>query len=294
MDIHEFNRKLKGFIHDAKILEKTNPQKAQKLWLKIAEFALEFSKQPGIDRNFKLRLWNQINAIVKRVKEESGYSNYRQDILSANSPEHVDNKDAKISSESPQTPTFDQSSIFDPSNLPSVPTNDAESQGNENLDDEDYMEKFDPSQLPHLATANDTKKQAAEEFYKRIMKMEDELKQMPDYWKEINPEPYRPEKSIIPSQKSSTSDEKDQSKPIIKVEKAEKPLFDESPIKSSDDFVDPYRGTKDIDEKKIKDPFSAESIEFDDSEVQENIFCKLCGEKIPVGSNKCPKCGAEL
>lgn len=70
MDFEDFNQKLTLFIKEAKILEQKNPEKARELWLNICEFALEFSKQPRIDRDFKNKLKKQIEAIIKRLKTD--------------------------------------------------------------------------------------------------------------------------------------------------------------------------------------------------------------------------------
>ncbi len=71
MDFEDFNQKLTLFIKEAKILEQKNPEKARELWLNICEFALEFSKQPRIDRDFKNKLKTQIEAIIKRLKTDA-------------------------------------------------------------------------------------------------------------------------------------------------------------------------------------------------------------------------------
>jgi hypothetical protein len=74
MDFEDFNQKLTFFIKEAKFLEKKNPEKARELWLNICEFVLEFSKQPKIDRQFKIKLKKQIEAIIKRLKTDDVFN----------------------------------------------------------------------------------------------------------------------------------------------------------------------------------------------------------------------------
>lgn len=74
MDFEDFNQKLTFFIKEAKFLEKKNPEKSRDLWLNICEFALEFSKQPKIDRDFKNKLKKQIEAIIKRLKTDDVFN----------------------------------------------------------------------------------------------------------------------------------------------------------------------------------------------------------------------------
>ena len=69
MDIGDFNRKLAIFIADARALEKTDRKRANAMWLKICEYAIEFSKQKNVDRSLRLRIWKQVDVILKKVKE---------------------------------------------------------------------------------------------------------------------------------------------------------------------------------------------------------------------------------
>ncbi len=70
MDITDFNRKLSNFIADARALEKTDRKRANAMWLKICEFAIEYSKQKNVDRTLRLRIWRQVDLILQKVKGE--------------------------------------------------------------------------------------------------------------------------------------------------------------------------------------------------------------------------------
>jgi len=287
MEISEFNIKLKEYINEAKRLEKVKPNKASELWLKIAEFILEFSKQSDINLSFRMKLWNQVNSIIKNIKEKSVSSISTQNQKTSG----IENKSIASSLENAEK----ENDLFNPENLPSVPSSNINSLNIESKPNSNKNLNLNVNIHDNNASSLDSDKnqQSNDDFFGRIIKMENELKQMPELWKEIDAHPYTPDRSIIPSKISLNNDEKPKTKPVIKVEKAEKPLFIESPIKSKDDFIDPYKGTKPIFE--IKDPFSLESLKSDEAEHKNNeIFCKFCGEKIAPGITICPKCGAEL
>lgn len=275
MQISDFNRKLKNYIRDAKILERTDPDRARTLWLKIAEFALEFSKQPGIEHGFKIRLWKQINMIIKNVKERGP----------SVQPSRKDQIVRPQKSQPPRNISPDEREYFE---LPSVP---------DDFDDEDLEEGEQKSQSPdhlppsppkeeHPPKSADTS--SPEDFYNRIMKMENELKQMPDFIKEVNPAPYTPDKSIIPFSNVSPPDADEQ--PQINVQKADKPLFNEDELDLDTDEIDVYHGT--AEKKEVKDPFGpAVDAESDDDNA---YLCPFCGEPIEPNSKNCPKCGMAL
>lgn len=265
MKIEEFNKKLASYINDVRLIEKSDPDKARKMWLKIAEFALEFSKQPGIDRTFKLKLWNQVNVIIKKVKETS----------LQNSAGPADFQSNKTSS-------------MDPAQLPSVPMDDEEEESNQDLNSENKQQTFDtPNFTP------EEKKEARNDFFERIMKMENEMKQIPDFWKEIKAQPYTPDKSIIPFSNPTPPDDIGPEDPekVVHVKKATQSIITQKDLKSENDFVDPYRGTKDFE--KPKDPFGPTNLDILNNE---NVtqYCPLCGAKIKEGINSCPNCGSSL
>lgn len=267
MKIEEFNKKLSSYINDVKLIEKSDPDKARKMWLKIAEFALEFSKQPGIDRTFKLKLWNQVNIIIKKVKENS----------------------IQNSTGGPSNFQYNKDSSLDASQLPSVPSDNEDLESNQAIDSENKQNATNsaPTFTP------EEKKEARNDFFERIMKMENELKQIPDFWKEVKAQPYTPDKSIIPFSNLPPPDSLGPEDPekIVHVKKSTKSIIDQKDLKTDHDFVDPYRGTKDFD--KPKDPFGPTNT---DIPTDENItqYCPLCGAKIQDGKNICPNCGSNL
>lgn len=271
MQLGDFNRKLKSYIRDAKILEKTDPERARTMWLKIAEFALEFSKQPGIDHDFKMRLWNQINIIIKNVKENGPAVQPKQKVKES----HPSRPSKPVAKKDEDEGSFE---------LPSVPEDD----------EDEESELPDNSDLPTAPSDEKATPQQGEpgtpktDFYDRIMKMENELKQMPDFIEEVNPEPYSPDHSIIPF--SNSPPQENNEEPKVNVQKADKPLFDEDELELDSEEIDPYRGT--AEKKEIKDPFGP-AVNGDADE--ENAYtCPFCGESIRPGSKQCPKCGSAL
>ncbi|MCP4762092.1 MAG: zinc ribbon domain-containing protein [archaeon] len=275
MDLKDFNLKLASYINDAKLMERTDPAKAKILWVKIAEFALEFSKQPNIDRDFRMKLWKQIDGILKRAKEgmtkngikiektqeKSGKESKSVPFLPSKMPED-DEKDKKDENNSLQEGKFD----FD--DLPSVPEDE-------------------PNQS--IQKNNDEEMSNSESFFSKIQKMEEELKKIPDSFKEIKPKPFSSEKTIIPPSNLPKPNVGPQVN--IDINSEGKGLLDDNPVNFNDDSIDPYKGTKDTDE--IKDPF-AKTPEKDDISIKKLSHCYACGTQIEGNNKTCPKCGAEL
>jgi hypothetical protein len=197
-------------IKKAKILEKTDEAQAKKLWLEICEFALEFSKQPGTERNFKLKIWKHIEKIISRLKTDSGIQY---------SSENVETKQSE-----------EKDPEFDINSLPKVPK-----------EDPDFLEVSENLSKPE----NEAKSQTEQTpFFDKIMEMEKKLKEMPESFKEISVEPYSPDKSIIPFQ-SKPVEPSDQ----VNIQKSDGNLFETPPI-FDNDTIDVYKGTKDPKEIK--------------------------------------------
>ncbi|MHA1729974.1 MAG: zinc ribbon domain-containing protein [Promethearchaeota archaeon] len=284
MNIKEFNKKLAFFTNDAKISEKGNPEKAKNLWLKICEFALEFSKQPGIERSFRLKLWKHIENIIKRLKKE------------------------EIIPQQEGVPFVGQSMNeeleFDLSKLPSVPTNELDEINEEKTEetrDSNYSdiindtlkdeEKNKKDLLVHISK-EEGKESEKKTFFDNLAKLEEELKKMPDIFKEVTPTPYSPEDTIIKIKKEDngyTIDNEDTVLPDIQISTEDR--LNIKPINLDNDNVDVYKGTKDID--KIEDPF-AEGGKADTDKKKIEVFCYACGAKIKSGAKECPKCGTKL
>ena len=273
MDIRDFNIKLAGFIKDAKRMEKTDSKKARVLWLKIAEFALEFSKQTNIDRSFKLKLWKQIDTIIKRVKPIE---------MQVSPPNFVESLRQDSISQQPSNTNFDFNQF------PSVPN------------DEDNISPSKPFiDTPKNDEDKDEKINEDEGFYSKILKMEEDLKQMPDFIKEVNVKSYNSDESIIPFSKSILQTSNDDESEKINLQPSVSALdlgsntregYNINTNKNNDtDYIDPYKGTKDMD--KIIDPFSPEVPEVPGVNV---VFCYACGAPVPPNSKRCPKCSAEL
>jgi hypothetical protein len=281
MDIADFNRKLSVFIMDARALEKTDRKRANAMWLKICEFAIEFSKQKNVDRTLRLRIWKQVELIIQKVKGE--------EVPSA----------VTYTSNQPETKVpFEVDFGFD---FPSVP--EEEEEENEQKDtnvpfqnppppEDDNKPVDEEKALFHDAISKPPKDETkVNDFINRIKKMEEELRSMPDIFKEIKPSEYTPNKSIIPSSapppyvspeqptSPATNIEKDSS---LSIEPVERP-----------DTIDPYKGTKDTQE--IKDPFGPEAEKDLVQDLsKKEIFCYACGAPVREKDTTCSKCGAEL
>ena len=209
MDIKDFNSMFEANIKKAKILEKTDEAQAKKLWLEICEFALEFSKQPGTERNFKLKIWKHIEKIISRLKTDSGIQY---------SSENVETKQSE-----------EKDPEFDINSLPKVPSEDPDfSEVSENLSKPENKAKSQTQQTP---------------FFDKIMEMEKKLKEMPDSFKEISVEPYSPDKSIIPFQSKPVEPSEQ-----VSIQKSDGDLFENAPLNLDNDTIDVYKGTKDTKE----------------------------------------------
>jgi hypothetical protein len=286
MDISDFNRKLSVFIADARALERTDRKRANAMWLKICEFAIEYSKQKNVDRTLRLRIWKQVDRIIQKVKGEEISSSI------PSSPEPSDTEEKSI--------PFEVDFGFD---LPSVPKGEDE----ESLEKTDSVSFKSSSPTDGDSTPIDEEKQLFQEaiskapvedeskqdvnnFVERIKRMEEELRQMPDIFREIKPDEYTPDKSIIPSSAPppSISPEKPTSLEAgnsLDIEPVERP-----------DTIDPYKGTKESTE--IKDPFGPDAQDSVDKEVNiskdSDKHCYACGAPIREKDTVCKKCGAEL
>lgn len=285
MDLKEFNQKLAMFIKDAKQLERVDPRKARQMWLKICEFALEFSKKSDIDRNFRLRLWKQIDSIINKIKTSSTPSYTPHQNISTSKPK----KNIPFASSK-----SDEDFEININDLPEVPkfgTEDSKEPVNKEKSDDESLKKGNSAKDENLEEKKDNDNpQSGESFFDRVHRMENELKKMPEFFKEVKPEPYNVDKSIIKSSKDESAPSS-QIQPEIKIEKSDNKLFDDNPINTDNDTIDPYRGTKDVD--VIKDPLgstgqSGEEIRTD------KTHCYACGSEILAGKKRCPNCGAEL
>ncbi|MHA1820543.1 MAG: hypothetical protein ACTSU2_07290 [Promethearchaeota archaeon] len=302
-------------IKDAKILEKRSPDVAKKVWLKICEFALEFSKQPGVKRDLRLKIWKQISNILNRLKEnenigKSEYFNYLESKNKAGNElafggHQGDSKGLGNYCSHPSELDFN---LF-----PSPPKEESETQSTDSTDSTNT--NMSQEQLANIGTnststintsiqkdSQDLNKTSTPKskfaFYEKILKMEDELKKMPDSFKEINAEHYTPDKSIIPMDKEKITkalkpDNKDNSSSVIDLKTEQ--ILNEADINdlkkiTTKETIDPYRGTKDF--KEIKDPLGGDGLK-NIQNVQEHV-CYACGAKVEPGMKRCPNCGAEL
>jgi len=284
MDIAQFNQKLASFIRDARLLEKTDPKKARILWLKIAQYALEFSKKAGIDRDFKISLWRQIDAIIKKVKaEEIAAGRELGETSEGEEPynESISHSEFETGAEN-----------IDISSLPSVPK-----EGDEEVTDKHPSISKGNIKPESNIQQNKTKNIS---FFEQIQNMENELKQMPDIFKEVPAVPYDPKKTII---KPTKEDPKQDNSDVVNIQQVGKDIFGNQPLDLGNDNIDPYKGTKDFNE--IKDPFGPAGIDQSINELNisnsektgtkgDFIFCSKCGVKSPVGSKNCPHCGNSL
>ncbi|MBN2156646.1 MAG: zinc ribbon domain-containing protein [Candidatus Lokiarchaeota archaeon] len=292
MDISDFNRKLANFIADARSLEKTDQKRANAMWLKICEFAIEFSKQKNIDRALRLKIWSQVDQILKKVKgEETSSEESVPETLTEQSPVPFE---VDFGFDLPSVPKEGDSELSqEEENVPFHTPTTSKDIGTSSEDAEDKLLYQDA-----ISSKSEERESQVQvnNFLERIKKMEDELRKMPEIFKEIQPPDYTPDKSIIPPSspppqvsrehfiESPTSIEKNTS---ISIEPVERP-----------DTIDPYKGTKDTIE--IKDPFGPDAQDLpeekeDESDSKgEGLFCYACGASIRAKDKKCPKCGAEL
>ncbi len=285
MDISDFNRKLSVFIADARVLEKTDRTRANAMWLKICEFAVEFSKQKNVDRTLRLRIWRQVDQILKKVK----------------------NEEIPSSVPTPQPAASDQKVPFEVDfglDFPSVPKSDETSDSKEESSapfqapsppEESSTESNEDEKLFQDAISSEPKpKVEVEDFVERIRKMEEELRSMPDIFKEIKPPEYSPDKSIIPSSAPPPHVSPEQpTEPVTAIERDNS--LNIEPVEKPD-TIDPYKGTKDSVE--IKDPFGPEGQPAQDAKEKvsqkSDLHCYACGNPIREKDTICSKCGAEL
>ncbi len=132
------------------------------------------------------------------------------------------------------------------------------------------------------------------DFVERIKKMEEELRSMPDIFKEIKPAEYTPDKSIIPSSAPPPSVSPEQpTESVTVIDQGSTLNID--PVERPDS-IDPYKGTK--EQVEIKDPFGPDAQPIsdtkDESTDDDTLHCYACG--VPIGEKftTCKKCGAEL
>ncbi|MHA1451333.1 MAG: hypothetical protein ACTSRD_00560 [Promethearchaeota archaeon] len=288
MDITDFNRKLSIFITDARTLEKTDRKRANAMWLKICEFAIEYSKQKNVDRSLRLRIWKQVDIILQKVKGE--------EVSPAAAP-------TPATSETKDVP-FEVDFGFD---FPSVPKNEVEKPASDSKSvqfqsgapPEDVDRAVDEEKrLFQDAVSDSTPKEELKvnvnDFVERIKKMEEELRSMPDIFKEIKPADYTPDKSIIHSSAPPPSISPEHPTEVVtaieqgnalKIDPVERP-----------DTIDPYKGTK--DKVEIKDPFGPDaqppSEKKTHSPEADSLHCYACGAPIGEKDTACKKCGAEL
>ncbi len=290
MDISDFNRKLSIFIADARALEKTDRRRANAMWLKICEFAIEYSKQKNVDRSLRIRIWKQVELILKKVKGE--------EIESSTTPS------------SPVTRTEEKSIPFEVDfglDFPSVPKGDESEQEKDSSsvpfqsppppEDTSVHEDEDARLFQDAISdksSGGSSVASTDDFVTRIRRMEEELRKMPDIFKEIKPSDYTPDKSIIPSSAPPPhiSPETPTDAPqmldksnTINIEPVERP-----------DIIDPYKGTK--QNMEITDPFGPDSqipqVKKEDSSDEEGKHCYACGAPVGEKDSSCSKCGAEL
>ena len=124
--------------------------------------------------------------------------------------------------------------------------------------------------------------------------MEEELRKMPEIFKEIKPVDYTPDKSIIPTTAPPPKvSEEHPTGPVMTLDKDDSIKID---LVEGPDIIDPYKGTKDT--VKIKDPFGPNaqpSPEKKKKELKEDkLHCYACGTPIGEKDTTCSKCGAEL
>ena len=287
MDITDFNRKLSNFIADARTLEKTDRKRANAMWLKICEFAVEYSKQKNVDRSLRLRIWKQVDIILQKVKGEEVSP-------AAPSPATSETKDipfeVDFGFDFPSVPkSEDEKPTLDSKSVPfqsEVPPEDVDRTGDEEKRlFKDAVSDSAPKEEPKVSV-ND--------FVERIKKMEEELRSMPDIFKEIKPADYTPDKSIIPSSAPPPSISSEHPTEVVTaIEQGNALNID--PVERPD-TIDPYKGTK--DKVEIKDPFGPDaqppSEKKIDSTDASSLHCYACGAPIREKDTACKKCGAEL
>lgn len=288
MDITDFNRKLAMFIADARALEKTDRKRANAMWLKICEYAIEYSKQKNVDRSLRLRIWKQVDVILQKVKGE-------EVTPQAPSPTSPTSKTKAV--------PFEVDFGFD---FPSVPKTEDEKPESDSKSapfqagppPEDASTEVDEEKRLFQDAVTDSApkeepKVSVNDFVERIKKMEEELRSMPDIFKEIKPADYTPDKSIIPSSAPPPSVSPEQPTEFVTtIEQGNALNID--PVERPD-TIDPYKGTK--EKVEIKDPFGPDaqpSIEKEeDTSKGSELHCYACGAPIGEKVKLCKKCGAE-
>lgn len=294
MDISDFNRKLSIYIADARALEKTDRKRANAMWLKICEFAIEYSKQRNVDRTLRLKIWRQVEVILQKVKGEETPSSIPSHTAESKSiPFEVDFgfDFPSVPEDEPSDTSQDKSDV--PFQAPPPPENIDTALSTPNIDEDKLL-----FQDAVLSPSKETPPEPVTNFIERIKKMEEELRSMPDIFKEIRPPDYTPDKSIIPSSTPPPQMSPEHpTEPLMQIGKNSLPI---EPVEKPD-TIDPYKGTKETIE--IKDPFGPDAQPAQDEETlkvtekrskESDIFCYACGAPIREKDITCSKCGAEL
>ncbi len=208
----QFNDLFKKYMTDVKILEKTHPSEAVKLWLKICQFIVDFAKTPNCPRTLRPKLITQAEAILIKVKY---YQSGR--ISTVFNPEEAPNAPISTSTRIPpsievqseqsldQTTNDDESMFSQLMALPDIPQNESDSSSPSVAPSSQAPPSSvspsisaTPASLSSQIDSSSGSTTPSPADMSRLAKLEKELRQMPTNFKEITPTPYVPQ-NVIPT-----------------------------------------------------------------------------------------------
>jgi sulfur relay (sulfurtransferase) DsrC/TusE family protein len=283
--IKKFSEDLQRYVAKAQAIEADDPHRSIPQYLKVAEFILEFIKQPGLSPSFRFTMKQQVNNIIQKVEEIQATPN-----LSPKVREEIQQGIAD------GTFTVKEIDEFDIFNLPDVPTDD-----DITIPESAPASKQSapasqpaPSGAPSVSRTPPNASLSLDDM--------DELAKKIDFLKEIQPGqfsgPITPfdQDSVSARIKEDTGSIKiDDSQGITKVEGglgADAGKTEGSGLKigpnisfARDKISESMSGAK-------KDPLASPSDPYSNLNPKEKL-CFACGTPLQSNEAVCPNCGAE-
>jgi hypothetical protein len=297
LDIISFNKQLKEYMDEVKVMEKLQPKESIVLWKKICKFIIEFAKSPKCSRNMKPKMIHQAEIILTKVKllEQGGLSSVFND------PDDAVNSSSKTSTTSSSSKEqADEEMMATLMALPDMdePVEEESPGDTPAVDDAPSQPPTDQPEKPDISSTDLSK----------LDKLDKELKDIPDILKEIKPNAFD-NNTIIPKQDeslnlnefkkdtvtlditssldSSTSSNQEPDVPPPKASTGNsvdlKPSgFNSNALKkTSQDPIPPKGG---------KDPFGPSNFQDSNSADGNQRLCFACGSTLRPNQQVCSQC----
>ena len=221
MKLKAFNLKLKQYLSDVKIIERTHPSKAGDLWLEVCKFIVSFAKSKECPAPLRPKLAEQAGTIIQKVKEmKAGIRNSVYDARNT----VLATSDLPSSLGSVSSSEDEDGMLSQLETLPDIPLeteNDSNSIGSigdtGSVDTSETSGPSLPFPLPN-ASSNDPiipsdpsnmipkgSSEFSAHLFGKLDELDAELKKLPGNLKEIKPTPFAGAHKI--SEKHSTIDQ---------------------------------------------------------------------------------------